>query len=139
MHAGAVQGVREEEVVVARGAARRPPRVVQRHRHRQDKGSPLAFYIRDYTQYGSHETYFRSYCVLSVGKGKIRENSCVSLPEHEVFSSWWCICSQAVQDYLADLLESQRKFICFAHHQVSWQISKDGLYLLQGDNTDNPS
>ena len=27
--------------------------------------------------------------------------------------------TKAVQDYLADLLESERKFICFAHHQVS--------------------
>ena len=26
--------------------------------------------------------------------------------------------TKAVQDYLADLLESERKFICFAHHQV---------------------
>merc|ERR1719188_811104 len=26
--------------------------------------------------------------------------------------------TKAVQDYLADLLESQRKFICFAHHQA---------------------
>ena len=37
--AGAIQRVREEEVVVSRGAARRTPRVVQRDRHRQDQGT----------------------------------------------------------------------------------------------------
>ena len=36
--------------------------------------------------------------------------------------------TKAVQDYLADLLERQRKFICFAHHQVSL-YPHSSLYL----------
>ena len=30
--------------------------------------------------------------------------------------------AKAVLEYIKDLLEADRKFICFAHHQVRWQL-----------------